>query len=55
MVEYIAMCIECQHVKVKHRHPAGLLQPLPIPYWKWEIISLDFITGMAKKKIKMIM
>jgi hypothetical protein len=35
-------------VKVEHQHPADLLQPLPIPEWKWDIISLDFITGFPK-------
>ena len=32
-------------MKVERQHPAGLLQPLPVPEWKWEIISMDFITG----------
>ena len=36
IAEYLAKCIECQQVKAKHRHPAGLLQPLPIPECKWE-------------------
>jgi hypothetical protein len=31
VVDYIAICMECQKVKVEHRHPTGLLQPLPIP------------------------
>jgi hypothetical protein len=44
VVEYLARCLECQQVKVEHRHPAGLLQPIPIPEWKWEVISMDFIT-----------
>ena len=48
--EYIARCFECQQVKTKHQHPAGLLHPLPIPSWKWEIISLDFVTGLPKNK-----
>ena len=46
--EYIARCFECQQVKTEHQHTAGLLQPLPIPSWKWEIISLDFVTGLPK-------
>jgi hypothetical protein len=34
VIEYIAKCLECQKVKVEHRHLFGLLQPLPIPKWK---------------------
>ena len=45
MAEYISRCMKCQQVKVEHQHPAGLLQPLPVPEWKWEVISMDFITG----------
>ena len=50
LVEYIAKSFECQQVKTKHQHPSSLLQPLPIPSWKWEIISLDFITGLPRNQ-----
>jgi hypothetical protein len=46
--EYLAKCQDCQQVKSEHHHPATLLQPLPVPEWKWETISLDFITGLPK-------
>jgi hypothetical protein len=46
--EYIARCMECQKVKAEHRHPTGLLQPLPIPKWKWEVVTMDFITGFPR-------
>ena len=44
MAEYISRCMKCQQVKFEHQHPAGLLQPLPVSEWKWEVISMDFIT-----------
>eukprot|EP00253_Pinus_taeda_P008729 PITA_08729 len=50
VIEYLAHCLECQQVKAEHQHPAGLLQPLPIPEWKWETITMDFITGLPKSK-----
>jgi hypothetical protein len=46
IAKYLSQCIECQQVKAEHRHPTGLLHPLPIPEWKWETISMDFITGL---------
>jgi hypothetical protein len=48
IVEYITRCMECQKVNAEHRHPTGLLQPLPIPEWKWEVVKMDFITGLPK-------
>ena len=50
LAECIAKCFECQQVKIEHQHLAGLLQPLPIPSWKWEIINLDFTTGLPRNQ-----
>jgi hypothetical protein len=52
IVEYIAKCLECQRVKVDHRHPTGLLQPLPIPEWKWKVVTMYFIIGLPRTKKK---
>ena len=49
-VGFLARCIECQQVKSQHQHTAGILQPWPIPNWKWEVISLDFVTGLPKNE-----
>jgi hypothetical protein len=48
VVDFIVRCIECQKVKVEHKHPTGLLQPLPIPEWKWEVVTMDFITNILR-------
>jgi hypothetical protein len=47
---YVAKCSICQQVKVEHRKPARLLQPLPIPKWKWKMITMDFASGLLRGK-----
>jgi hypothetical protein len=48
IAEYMTLCDNCQRVKAECQKPAGLLQPLKIPEWKWEEISMDFIMGLPK-------
>ncbi|XP_073019269.1 uncharacterized protein [Primulina eburnea] len=39
-----------EQVKAEHQRPGGLLQPLEIPEWKWEHISMDFVVGLPKSR-----
>jgi hypothetical protein len=48
VAEYIALCDTYQRVKAEHQRPAGLLQSLKIPEWKWEEIGMDFIVGLPR-------
>ncbi|WVZ76220.1 hypothetical protein U9M48_024209 [Paspalum notatum var. saurae] len=45
---YVAVCDTCQRVKAEHQRPAGLLQPLKVPEWKWEEITMDFVVGLPR-------
>ncbi|WVZ80451.1 hypothetical protein U9M48_027924 [Paspalum notatum var. saurae] len=48
VAEYVAIYDTCQRVKAEHQRPAGLLQPLKVPEWKWEEITMDFIMGLPR-------
>ncbi|KAL0537135.1 hypothetical protein IC582_026105 [Cucumis melo] len=48
VVEFVSRCLVCQQVKAPRQKPAGLLQPLSIPEWKWKNVSMDFITGLPR-------
>ncbi|GJU38333.1 putative nucleotidyltransferase, ribonuclease H [Tanacetum coccineum] len=43
---FVSKCMTCQQVKIEHQRASGLLQPLEIPMWKWDEISMDFVTGL---------
>jgi IS30 family transposase len=47
---HVALCDVCQRVKAEHQRPAGLLQPLQVPKWKWEEIGMDFIVGLPRTR-----
>ncbi|KAF3660362.1 hypothetical protein FXO38_12183 [Capsicum annuum] len=48
IADFMARYLCCQQVKVEHIRPDELLQRLPIPKWKWELITMDFMTGSPR-------
>ncbi|GAU37353.1 hypothetical protein TSUD_395350 [Trifolium subterraneum] len=50
IVEFVSRCIVCQQVKIEHQKPAGPLQSLEIPEWKWEHITMDFVSGLPRNQ-----
>jgi hypothetical protein len=47
IAHYVSECDTCQRIKAIHLKSVGALQPLSIPSWKWEDISMDFIVGLS--------
>ncbi|GJU93733.1 putative reverse transcriptase domain-containing protein [Tanacetum coccineum] len=45
---YISKCLTCAKVKAEHQRPSSLLVQPDIPEWKWEKITMDFITKLPK-------
>ena len=48
VAEYMACCYTCQQVKAEHQRPTGLLQPLSVSEWKWDHITMDFVSGLPQ-------
>ncbi|GJY34479.1 putative reverse transcriptase domain-containing protein [Tanacetum coccineum] len=45
---YVSKCITCAKVKAEYQKPSSLLVQPIIPVWKWENITLYFITKLPK-------
>ena len=48
IASYVSKCLTCSKVKVEYQKPPGLLQQPEIPEWKWERITMDFVTQLPK-------
>jgi len=48
IAEFVARCDVCRRVKAEHQRPAGLLQPLHIPVWKFDEVGMDFVVGLPR-------
>ncbi|GJP71568.1 hypothetical protein CLOP_g2389 [Closterium sp. NIES-67] len=44
--KFVTSCATCQRMKSSKQKKTGLLQPLPIPEQPWQVVSLDFISGL---------
>nr|GEV96131.1 retrotransposon protein, putative, Ty3-gypsy subclass [Tanacetum cinerariifolium] len=45
---YVSQYLTCAKVKAEHLKPSGLLQQLETPEWKWENVTMDFVTGLPR-------
>nr|GFB09099.1 reverse transcriptase domain-containing protein [Tanacetum cinerariifolium] len=47
---YVSKCLTCAKVKAEHQKPSGLLVQPKIPEWKWDNITMDFVTKLPKSE-----
>ena len=46
--DFVSKCPYCQEVKVEHQQPRGMTQEIDISTWMWDVINMDFITGLPR-------
>ncbi|GJU43613.1 putative reverse transcriptase domain-containing protein [Tanacetum coccineum] len=45
---YVSKCLTCAKVKAEHQRQSGLLVQPEMPQWKWDNITMDFVTKLPK-------
>ncbi|XP_073030695.1 uncharacterized protein [Primulina eburnea] len=48
IAEFVSHCLNCQQVKAERKRPGGLLHSLKVPEWKWDHITMDFVTKLPR-------
>ena len=46
LTDYVSKCLTFQQVKAEQQVPLGMLNPIPIPQWKWDNIAMDFASSL---------
>ncbi|KAA3477431.1 integrase [Gossypium australe] len=49
--QFVSKCLICQQVKAEHQVSSGLLQPIMIPKWKWDRVTMDFVSDFSLDKL----
>ncbi|KAG8498362.1 hypothetical protein CXB51_006995 [Gossypium anomalum] len=49
---FVSRCLICQQVKAEHQVPSGLLQSIMILKWKWDRVTMDFVSGLPLTQSK---
>jgi hypothetical protein len=48
IAEYVSKCLTCSRVKAEYQKPSGLLVQPELPMWKWDRITMDFVTKLPR-------
>ncbi|XP_073061747.1 uncharacterized protein [Primulina eburnea] len=48
VIDFVRRCLNCQQIKAERRRLGGELRSLEVPTWKWEHISMDFVTHLPR-------
>ena len=46
--DFVRRCLKCQQVKAEHQKLEGIFQPLEVAEWKWEHVTMDFVTHLPR-------
>ena len=52
IANFVSKCLNFQQVKVEDQKPGGMTQDIDIPTRKWDVINIDFITGLPPTRIQ---
>ena len=50
IADFVSKCPNCQQVKVENQKQGGMTQEIDIPTWKWDVININFITGLPRTR-----
>ena len=50
--DFVRRCLTCQQVKAEHQKLTRLLEPLEVAEWKWEHVTMDFVTHLPRTQQK---
>ena len=50
VTEYVPKCLTYLQVKAEHQVPSDFLNPLPTPQWKWDNITIEFVSSFPSPK-----